>query len=251
LGIINDLSPQAFTYGNVPSNARLVISKGMIEILTPEELDAVLAHELGHIQHRDFIFMTVAQVVPIIFYAIYRMFRGGDNSKSEKKGNGQTIVIAMVAYALYWLSEYIVLFLSRTREYWADHFSMEQIPDPNALGSALLKICTGYGVKRLEPLTEAELEEVKKQKGSSRSGGQASPVFAFNIAGSGDVQGWGSMIGGGVGGENDDIRIKKLMRWDLWNPWASILELSSTHPVMGKRLVAVGESCQAAHGFSH
>lgn len=243
LGIIDDLSPQAFTYGNTPSNARLVLSRGLIEMLNPDELDAVIAHELGHIQHRDFIFMTLAQLIPIVFYAIYRMLLGSGKDRGDRKNNGQLAMIAVAAYALYVVSESIVLFLSRTREYWADRFSMENIPEPNALGSALLKICTGYGVKRLEPMSEEELEAAKKQKPSTDSGGRGNPVLAFNIAGRGDVQGWASSLRDGAN-DSDSDRMKKLMRWDLWNPWASLLELSSTHPMMGKRLVAVGEYSQ-------
>lgn len=238
MGIIEDISPQAFTYGNTPSNARLVISRGLIEMLTPDELNAVIAHELGHIQHRDFIFMTIAQLVPIVLYAVYKLTMGdGDN----KKNGSPLAAIGILAYALYFLSQYIVLFLSRVREYWADRFSLENISDPNALGRALVKISTGSGVKRLEPLTPEEIKEQKKKRAGLWQGTK-NPVLAFNIAGTHDGNGWAASAGEHpeiFAPENDEVR--KLMRWDLWNPWSKIFELSSTHPVMGKRLVAVGE----------
>ena len=81
-GIIQDGGPQAFTYGHHPGNARVVISRGLIKLLTPEELEAVVAHELGHACHWDMALMTLANLVPLLLYYIYdlsiRWSNGGD-----------------------------------------------------------------------------------------------------------------------------------------------------------------------------
>jgi Zn-dependent protease with chaperone function len=61
-GIIEDGAPQAFTYGHHPSNARVVISRGLFDLLTPEEVEAVVAHELGHACNWDMALMTLANL---------------------------------------------------------------------------------------------------------------------------------------------------------------------------------------------
>ncbi|MGB9637900.1 MAG: M48 family metalloprotease, partial [bacterium] len=57
IGIIDDFTPEAFTYGNFPNNARIVISRGLLEVLNEDEVKAVIGHEIGHIFHWDFVFM--------------------------------------------------------------------------------------------------------------------------------------------------------------------------------------------------
>ena len=70
--VIDDGAPQAFTYGHSPRNARIVISRGTMTLLAPDELEAVVAHELGHVCHWDMVVMTIAQVVPLVSFSIYR-----------------------------------------------------------------------------------------------------------------------------------------------------------------------------------
>ncbi|WP_338078437.1 M48 family metalloprotease [Clostridium tetanomorphum] len=61
----------AFTYGHIPKNARLVVTTGILDILNEEEQKAVIAHELGHIKHYDFIVMMIVSLIPMILYDIY------------------------------------------------------------------------------------------------------------------------------------------------------------------------------------
>src|SRR6266545_614547 len=60
IGVIQSGTPNAFTFGHVPGNARVVVTTGLLEVLTPEETNSVLAHEIGHVEHWDFVVMTVA-----------------------------------------------------------------------------------------------------------------------------------------------------------------------------------------------
>ena len=125
IGFIDDGSPNAFTYGRTKNDARVVITRGILDLLTEDEAKAVVAHELGHANHYDMLFMTVAQVVPLILYYVSEILlksRSGKSSDSNSKDYGATIGI--VAYILYLLSQYIILWLSRTREYYADSFSI-------------------------------------------------------------------------------------------------------------------------------
>src|SRR5207302_5111437 len=84
VGIINDGAPQAFTYGHHPSNARVVISRGLFELLQPAEVEAVVAHELGHARNWDMALMTLANLVPLLLYYIYRVGIRIAEAKSDK-----------------------------------------------------------------------------------------------------------------------------------------------------------------------
>ena len=66
IGIINSGTPNAFSFGRVRSDARVVVTSGLLDVLTPEEANAVLAHEIGHIEHWDFVVMTIAGLVPVL-----------------------------------------------------------------------------------------------------------------------------------------------------------------------------------------
>jgi len=121
-GVIDDGAPQAFTYGHHPSNARVVISRGLMEILNPAELEAVVAHELGHARNWDMALMTMAQLVPMLLYYVYRTgIRVA--ARGKDKVRGVAIAVAVGAYLIYIISEYVVLWFSRTREYNADRFA--------------------------------------------------------------------------------------------------------------------------------
>ena len=157
--MIDDGAPQAFTYGHTPNNARIVLSRGIFELLSPEEAEAVVAHEIGHAVHWDMFLMTVAQLVPLIFYYVYRTLirmrsRGGKDSSA-----GARIAIAVGAYVLYIISEYVVLWFSRTREYHADRFAGSVTGNPSLIASALVKIA--YGLAGQEKNKEDE-EEPKR-----------------------------------------------------------------------------------------
>ena len=72
IAVIDDGAPNAFTYGRFKNDARIVVSRGIFELLTEEEIKAVVGHEIGHIIHMDMFFMTVAELVPLILYFIYQ-----------------------------------------------------------------------------------------------------------------------------------------------------------------------------------
>ncbi|MBR2828023.1 MAG: M48 family metalloprotease [Bacilli bacterium] len=217
IGFIDDGAPNAFSYGHTKNDARVVITRGILELLTEEEVKGVVAHELGHASHYDMLFMTVAQLVPLIMYGIYEILK---DVKSDSDDNNYTQLIAIIAYVLYVISNYIVLWLSRTREYYADYFSIEETKNPNALASALVKI--GYG------LTTS----------SSNSKHSASKPNALGIF---DSKASKSLIVTTME-ENKEIskdHIKQAMKWEQWNIWAKLYELNSTHPLISKRLLAI------------
>ena len=141
LGVVDDGTPNAFTFGRTPGDARVWITRGLLERLEEDELDAVVAHELGHVKHWDFAVMTVAAVVPMVLYLLYVMARG-----SRREG----AAVAAAAYVAYLLSHYIVLALSRAREFAADNWSCKCTGHGDAMASALVKIAYGMGQEMAE-----------------------------------------------------------------------------------------------------
>jgi Zn-dependent protease with chaperone function len=226
LRIIQDANPTAFTYGSFPANARLVLSEGVFKYLNEEEQKAVAAHELGHIVNWDFAVMTAAttllQVLYEIYYALLRRRRSG----SGKKGD-ITPLIGLISYVLYLIGTYLVLYLSRTREYLADRFSAEETQNPDALSVALVKIA--YGIA-----TEADSENTQRLLVATRALG----IYDFKAAGS-----LGSAFSQIRNNEQKEILrdLTKIFLFDLFSPWAKISEWNSTHPLTGRRIRALSE----------
>lgn len=225
IGYIDDGAPNAFTYGRTKNDARVILTRGIFEILTPEEVLTVVAHELGHVTHYDMLFITVAQLVPLVLYGIYETFTKS-SSNNKNNNNSYAAIIGLIAYILYIISQYIVLFLSRTREYYADSFSVEETRNPNALSQALIKI--GYG------LTTRANNETDKKKKHSAAKSNALGIFDSKTSKTLVVS---SFDEGMISKEN----IKKAMKWEEWNIWAKFYELSSTHPLISKRINAISK----------
>lgn len=231
IGFIDDGSPNAFTYGRTKNDARVVITRGILELLKEDEVKAVVAHEIGHAVHYDMLFMTVAQVVPLILYYVYEMLLNTNSGKSSSSssnssGNSQDYgaMIGLIAYLLYILSQYVILWLSRTREYYADSFSVEETKNPSALGNALVKIGFGLAIG-----DKKEKSKVSEGNALGISNAKSSKGIAI-----------GSYNNGGVSKEN----IINAMKWERWNIWAKFNELNSTHPLISKRLLAIADRCE-------
>ena len=244
IGIIEDDNPNAFTYGHFRKNARLVISRGIFTYLTNEEQQAVIAHDIGHVVHRDFIWMTVASAIPVIAYTLYLGLqynaRSLSKSSSKDKNSGSVAAgmwaIALGAWLVYFISGYLVLLLSRIREYYADRFSGEVTGQPENLSSALVKIAYGMIV------ADAKMaNDMKEGKASSKAKWQSSFTKGIRAMGIFDVKSAHamSMTIQGRGEKVDATAVAAAASWDLSHPWAKFLELLSTHPLPAKRLRAL------------
>ena len=145
INIIDDDSLNAFASGIDPKTYSISLSKGIIEKLNDEELEAVIAHELTHIKNRDVRLLIISIVFVGIFafisQAIFRGIQFGGTGKGKKGGGGSAIIIALVlALVGYLISSLLKFALSRKREYLADAGSAELTHRPLALASALRKI---------------------------------------------------------------------------------------------------------------
>ena len=216
IGIIDDGAPNAFTYGRTKRDARLVLTRGIFDLLTEEEVKAVVGHELGHIVHMDMLVMTAVQVVPLVMYAIFELL--ADNNSDD---DSKAAIVGYIAFVLYIISQYFILWLSRTREYYADEFSVEETKNPKALAEALVKI--GFG---LSTVTNEKKDDKKYQDVSKRN---ALGIFDKNAS---KAMAVASIDEKGI----NKTRIKNSMKWEMWNPWAKWFELNSTHPLISKRI---------------
>ena len=236
--MIDDGAPNAFTYGRTKNDARVVLTRGIFELLEEEEVKTVVGHELGHVVHYDMLFMTVAQLVPLILYFVYQvLIDSNNNSSSNSKDNGYGQLIGVAAYILYIISQYIILWLSRTREYYADEFSVEETKNPNALAQALVKIGFGLSVNYDEKEENDEKSDEKDKKDKKQKKTRSTrDIGALGIF---DSKTSKSLIVSSNNNVSDKDGIKNAMKWEMWNPWAFIYQLRSTHPLISKRLLAI------------
>ena len=142
--------PNAFAYGRTSRSGHIAITRPILGLLDYDELRAVLGHEMGHIKHNDMAITAAVSVVPMICYylALSFMFSGDSD-------NGAGILIGILGYVFYLAGQLLVLFISRTREYYADEASVEYGNRPAALVSALYKL--SYGAARCSKETIDDL----------------------------------------------------------------------------------------------
>jgi len=134
--------PNAFAVGRSPRNATVCATTGILDLLTPVELEAVLGHELTHVQNRDVMVMTIASFFASIASFIVQIgFWFGGAFDDEREGGALSfmavVLISAIVYVVSWL---LLQALSRYREFAADRGSAILTGRPSALISALLKI---------------------------------------------------------------------------------------------------------------
>ena len=139
--VIPEMSPNAFATGRNPRHAAVAATEGILRILTDDELEGVLAHELAHVKHRDILISSVAATLAaaIMMVSRFAMFFGG--SRDDREGGNPiallaTIILAPIAAML------IQAAISRSREYDADAGGAIIAGGPHGLVSALRKIET-------------------------------------------------------------------------------------------------------------
>ena len=134
--------PNAFAIGRSPKTATVCATTGILDLLNDAELEAVLGHELTHVQNRDVLVMTVASFFASIAAFIVQMgfWFGGAFDNRDNNNGPAFIVVILVSAAVYVISWLLLQALSRYREFAADRGSAIITGRPSALISALLKI---------------------------------------------------------------------------------------------------------------
>jgi len=130
--------PNAFAMGRSQKNAIVCATTGIMSRLSPAELEGVMAHELTHVKNRDVMIMTIVSFFASVASMImqFAFFFGGDSDE----GSPPVILILAVSFAVYALSFFLMLALSRYREFSADRGAALITGRPSALSSALMKI---------------------------------------------------------------------------------------------------------------
>lgn len=137
--------PNAFAYGSPIAGTRVAVTKGLLETLEAEEVEAVIGHELGHLKHKDVQVMMFVSLLPALFYAIgLSMLFSSRTSRGER--NSGAAIIGFASIILYWILTLFTLYLSRLREYYADRHSATIVEDgPRKLSEGLAKIVRSTG----------------------------------------------------------------------------------------------------------
>jgi heat shock protein HtpX len=183
VNIIEDNSLNAFASGINPKSYTVSLSRGIIDKLNDQELEAVIAHELTHIRNRDVRLLIISIVFVGIFAfiseAIFRSIRFGGLSKGKKGGGGAAIIIALVlALVGYLIASLFRFALSRKREYLADAGSAELTRNPLALASALRKISADPTIEAVQRKDVAQMFIENPQAGLKNSTFSAGALFA-------------------------------------------------------------------------
>jgi heat shock protein HtpX len=144
---IADLSlPNAFATGRSPERSVVCVTTGILGLLTADEMEAVLAHELSHVAHRDVTVMTIASTAGIVAGMLTRgaqygaFFGGGRRDNNNPGGVPAWFVVLVVSLVVYAVSFFLTRLLSRYRELCADRSGAYLTLKPQALATALQKI---------------------------------------------------------------------------------------------------------------
>jgi heat shock protein HtpX len=145
LYVIPEAAPNAFATGRNPHHASVAVTEGLLELMSDDELEGVIAHELSHVRNYDILTSSIAATIAgaITYLAsmgrfamIFGGFGGGENDRERGGGLGALLMIFLAPIAALILQ----LFLSRTREYSADETGARMVGQPFGLISALQKL---------------------------------------------------------------------------------------------------------------
>jgi len=215
--------PNAFAFGRSVNDGRVCVCQGILNLLTDEELKAVLGHELTHLKNHDVITITLLSVVPMILYRIAWQMMWFGGGRRDNRNGPSGVVIALVAFIFYFITNLLVLYGSRIREYYADKGSVELGNKPAALASALYKLVYGCAKKSGdEEMKAAEGMKAFFLNDPSQAVNEIHELSELDLDKSGTIN------------SADLISLKaKEIRLSMGD---KMMELMSTHPNMLKRI---------------
>ena len=231
LATVPNNTPNAFTFGRTTRSATLAVHEGLLQQLNKNEVKGVIAHELGHIKHKDYIVMTVLSALPLIAYIIAQFalragaFSGGRRNSKDNSG-AALIVIGIISFAVYIITFLIVMRLSRLREHYADAYSAYVTGSPRELESALAKITYGLSISPKAPegarafyiedpgQAKQEVQRIMEQKDQ------------YDLDHDGVL---------------DERELHSAMEKESKSTWAQMNSLFATHPPTFKRILLLRE----------
>ena len=224
IGICETSLPNAFAFGRWESDSRVCVTRGLLKLLDDDELRAVLGHEISHIKNRDVLVITLISVIPMIawYLAWSFMFSGG---RDRDSGNG--IAIGIAAFGIYIITNLLVLYVSRIREYYADKGSVALGSRPNHLASALFKLVYGSAKTSKDDLKQVEGMKAFFASDPSRAASEIRELKELDKDMSGHI-------------DVDELRAVRQKRLSVSRS-GKMMEMLSTHPNMLKRIHALAE----------
>ncbi len=227
IGIAGIALPNAFAFGRGVNDGRVCVTDGILSLLNEEELRAVLGHELSHLKNKDVLTITLLSVIPMIMYRIAWQFLFYGRRRDERSSGANTALIGLAAFLFYFITNLLVLYASRIREYFADRGSVLLGNKPQALASSLYKLV--YGAARIDKESLKEVEGLKAFFASdpSQALNEIKELRQLDLDKSGTIE----------ASELELLRNKKVNL----GFGDRFLELLSTHPNMLKRIKHLSE----------
>jgi Zn-dependent protease with chaperone function len=205
--------PLAFTYGHIPKTTRIVVSQGLLQQLSDDEIAAVYAIELAHIAHWDASLMSLVLLVTIPIYKLYQQVSNWGDKANARFVKFIYIVLSSFVYAIWCLCTGGAIVLSQVRLYYADCFATNFTGNPNGITRALLKITIGIA------------NDIQKQEQTN------SYLESLNIC---LPVGFKQSIT--LGSLLPHVTKESLLMWDYLNPYRYWFTVNNTHPLIGDRI---------------
>ncbi|MFU8766283.1 MAG: zinc metalloprotease HtpX [Candidatus Methanoperedens sp.] len=217
IGVARTHIPNAFAFGRWAKDGRVCVTEGIMQLLDEKELRAVLAHEISHLKNRDVAVITMISVIPMIcwYLAWSFMFSGG-------RDRGNNVLIGIAAFVLYFITNMMVLYVSRIREYYADEGAVKLGSSPHHLASALYKLVYGSARIPRDTLKQAEGMKAFFASDPSRASNEIRELSQIDLDNSGTI----------------DMNELMALRTKPVNISSAdkFMEMMSTHPNMLKRI---------------
>lgn len=220
IGVAEISIPNAFAFGRTLRDGRICVTQGILKLLNDNELRAVLGHEMSHLKNRDVLTITLLSIIPMILYRIAWQFLFFGNRRNRSQGNAA--LVGLAAFIFYFITNLLVLYASRVREYFADKGSIDLGNRPSELASALYKLVYGSARMPKEAIKDVEGMKAFFANDPSRA------LTEFNELKQLDLDKNGS-----ISAEELKILQAKTLHMNFGD---RMLELLSTHPNMLKRI---------------
>ena len=238
LKILPTSSPVAFTYGHLPQTIRMVVSQGLLDTLTPEEIATIYAGEVGHIINGDYVLLSLAVLILQIPYTFY--WQGAYWGERLAELSYQKLpsyrkflptlvtwvsaIAANLSYSIFWLLRLPLLWSCRLKTYYSDRSAASITGNPNAQARSILKIALGTA------------HEVQRQGQTSflLEGLDLLTPLGYQQA---------LLLGGSYRKLTNSVdslaNLINLLKWDILNPCRQWLIWGYGHPLTGDRLIVL------------
>lgn len=206
-------SPLMFSYGWLPRNSRIVVSRGLLKTLTDEELATLVGYEMAHVRHRTLPWMSLVAALLLLCHQGYWQAAQWGDRQTGRLNRGAAVVASTLCYGLFWLFRKVNVLAARSRVLVSDRAAVVWTGNPNALIRALVKLETGIA---------ATISQTGYTPPLVESTDLLTPV------------GYEAAIGLGSLFPNESFLAA--IAWDIHNPYRRWLSLNSSHPGLGQRL---------------